>query len=136
MGVSDGTEPVADDELLYRRISAASAWYSPEAGLKASAFAPHKTEDTTGLSVNRAKYKTIEAAARGRAGKTYYVAVLRVGDLRQRGIEIVPRPHADDPGHAELPDLNSANRQTARVRELQRILVELCRSVQGPFPPE
>jgi hypothetical protein len=131
--MDEGTEPVGDDEFLYRRISVLSGWYSPETRLKAAAFAPHKTEDQTGLSVWRAKYKTIEQAARGRAGKSYYVAILRAGDLRQRGIEVVPRPQPDDPGHAELPDLNSANRKTDRTRELQRILVELCCSVEGPF---
>lgn len=136
MGVDDGTEPVADDELLYRRVSVPSGWYSPETGLKANAFAPHKTEDATGLSVDRAKYKTIEQAAKGRAGKSNYVAVLRAGDLRQRGIEVVPRPQPGDPGHAELPDLNSDNRKTDRTRELQRVLVELCRSVEGPFPSQ
>lgn len=131
--MNDGTEPVSDEELLYRRISTASGWFSADAGLKAAAFAPHKTNDATGLSLNRAKYKTIEEAAKGRAGKTYYIAVLLAGDLRRRGIEIVPSPRADDPGHAELPDLNSGNRQTEKVRELQSVLVELCRSVEGPF---
>ncbi len=50
--MQDGTEPVSDGELLYRRISVPSDWYSPETGLKAEAFAPHKTGDVTGLSVN------------------------------------------------------------------------------------
>jgi hypothetical protein len=131
--MDDGTEPVADDELLYRRISVASGWYSPAAGLKGAAFAPHKTEDETGLSVWRAKYKTVERAARGRAGKSYYVAILRAGDLTQRGIEVVPHPLSDGPGHAELPNLTSANRKTDRTRELERIRVDWCRSVEGPF---
>jgi hypothetical protein len=133
--VDDGTEPVADDELLYRRISVSSGWYLPDSGLSAQAFAPHKTEDATGLSVHRSKYKTLEQAATGRPGKSYYVAVLRAGDLRQRGIEVMPRPLPDDPGHAELPALNSDSRKSDRTRELQRVLVELSRSVEGPFGP-
>ena len=39
--------------------------------------------DVTGLSVSRAKYKSIQDAAKGLRGKAYYVAVLRAGDLRQ-----------------------------------------------------
>jgi hypothetical protein len=110
--MDDGTEPVADGELLYRRISVASGWYSPGEVLNAAVFAPHKTEDETGLSVWRAKYKTVEQAARGRAGKSYYVAILSAEDLRQLGIEVLPSPQPDDRGHAEMPDLNSANRKT------------------------
>ncbi len=131
--MDDGTEPVADVELLYRRITVLSGWYSPETGLNPAAFAPHKTADETGLSIWRAKYKSTEEAARGRSGKSYYVAVLLAGDVRRQGIEPIPRPFPNDPGHAELPDLNSANRKTERTRELQRILVQLCRSVEGPF---
>lgn len=131
--MDEGTDPVADDELLYRRIPGSSGWYSPQDGFKPEAFAPHKKNDATGLSVHRAKYKSLNEAAIGQPGKSYYVAVLRARDLRQQGIEIVPRPLPHDPGHAELPDLNSSNRKTARTLELQRILTEICLKVEGPF---
>ena len=138
MPVGDGTEPIADDELLYRRVPTSAGWYDPETCLlKPEAFGPHKTQDATGLSVSRAKYKSIEEAAKGRAGKSYYVAVLRAGDLRRNGITIIPRPEvlgAYDPGHAELPDLDSANRKSDRTLERQRLLVQLCLEVEGPFP--
>ena len=133
------TEPIADEELLYRRVPASTHWYDPATGvLKPEAFAPHRTEDFTGLSVSRAKYKSIEEAARGRPGKSYYVAVLRVGDLRQKGITVVPRPEVPDGydlGHAELPDLNSGNRKTDRTLELQRLFTQVCLRVEGPFSP-
>jgi hypothetical protein len=113
--VDDGTEPIADEELLYRRVSAASGWYSPENGLEGDAYRPHRTADVSGISVDRAKYRSPAEAAKGRPGKAYYVAVLRAGDLRLRGIAIVPRPEPGNPGHAEL-------------------LVSLTLSVEGPFP--
>jgi hypothetical protein len=100
--------------------------------LNAQAFAPHKTNDATGLSVVRAKYKSIEEAAKGRPGKSYFIAVLRVGDLRQNGIEVVQTP-PDDPSHAELPDLNSANRKADETLERERLLVQLCLRIDGPF---
>lgn len=128
-----GHEPIADDELLYRRIPASTGWYSPDDGLNSQAFAPHKSQDSTGLSVSRAKYKTIEQAAIGRPGKSYYVAVLKAGELRRHGIAVAPRPLQDDPGHAELPDLNSADRKTDRVLQFQQILVQLHLRVEGPF---
>ena len=129
-----GAEPIADEEFLYRRVPASTGWYNPESKeLKPEAFGPHKINDATGLSVFRAKYKPIAEAARGRPGKSYYVAVLHAADLRQEGIKIEPRPLPHDPGHAELPELNSANRKADRTLELQRILVELTLRVEGPF---
>lgn len=137
----DELDPVADDELLYRRVSASAMpqQYDPSTGsLSDQAFAPHKKMDLTGLSVSRAKFKSLEEAALGRLGKSYFVAVLRAGDLRQRGIEVVPRPELPDgqfdPAHAELLDLNAANRKSDITLERQRILAEeLCLRVEGPF---
>jgi len=132
--VDNGTEPIADEELLYRRVP--TGWYDPANGsLNPQAFAPHKTNDLTGLSVSRAKYKSPEEAARGRPGKSYYVAILRTGDLRSKGIEVVPRPRYTDPSHAELPDLNSGNRKTDETLERQGVLRDLCLRVEGPFGP-
>ncbi len=135
-----GGEPIEDDELLYRRIPTSTGWYDPDTGiLKSEAFGPHKTRDVTGLSLHRTKHKTIEEAARGRPGESYFVAVLRAGDLRQRGIEIVPRPDLPDghrdPAHAETPGLNSESRKSSETLERQRVLAEgLTLRVEGPFP--
>lgn len=140
--MADGLEPIADDELLYRRVSEASGWYDPSTGiLSPQAFAPHKTEDTTGLSVFRSKYKTPEQASIGRPGKSYFVAVLRAGDLKVARIAFEPRPHVPsgyDPAHAELPELNSQNRKMDETLMRQQKLVELCIEFKGPFetPPE
>ena len=137
--MDNGTEPIEDDELLYRRVPASTGWYGPDTGgLKSEAFGPHKTRDITGLSVVRAKHKSIKEVARGRPGKSCFVAVLRVGDLRQRGIDVVPRPNLPDgrhdPAHAELPGLNSESRKANQTLEWQRILAdELSLRVEGPF---
>ena len=131
--MGNGTEPIADEELLYRRVPESTGWFSPATGLSPQAFAPHKTSDATGLSVVRAKFKSVEEAAKGRPGKSYYVAVLRAGDLRRHGIEIVPRPLPGDEGHAELPDLNAGRRKAVETLERQRIIPELCLKVEGPF---
>ncbi len=132
----NGTEPIAADEILYRRVPASPGWYDEGTGLlKPQAFDPHRKNDLTGISVSRAQYKTIEEAARGQPGKSYYVAVLRAGDLLAKGIRVLPRPLPNDPGHAEFPDLNATNRKSNRVLELQRILAELTIEVEGPFVP-
>ena len=136
--MDNGIDPIADEELLYRRVPESTGWYDRATGaLKPEAFGPHKQRDKTGLSVSRDKYKSIKEAARGRPGKSFYVAVLRAGDLRRNGIAVVPRPETPtgcDPAHAELPDLNASNYKADETLERQRILAEeLCLRVEGPF---
>jgi len=133
MPAHNGTEPIADDELLYRRVPVSMGWYT-EGKLSPEAFDPRKDE-TTGISVYRAKYKSIEEVAKGKSKKGYYVAVLRAGDLRQNGMEIVPQSTPDDPGHAEFPDLTCHNRLMPEAQERKLRLAGLCLSVEGPFPP-
>ena len=131
----DGTEPIDDDELLYRRIPLVhfNASNDPKPALQA--FKPRR-DDTTGLSVSRAKYKSIEQVAQNPRGKQYYVAVLRAGDLRAHGILVVPSPKPpDDLGHAELPGLTYDHRNDDSVEEWKvRLAEELCLRVEGPFP--
>jgi hypothetical protein len=135
--VDKGTEQIEDDELLYRRVPESTRWYDSENHLLSDqAFAPHKKDDATGLSLVRAKYSTPEAAAKGRPGKSYYLAVLRAADLRENGINVAPRPTACVPGHVELPDLNAENRKSTATLEAQRLLAEeLWVHILGPFQP-
>ncbi len=128
-----GTDRVADDELLYRRIPVSTGWYT-QGELSPEAFNPREDE-ITGISVYRDKYKSIQEAARGKSKQGYYVAVLRAGDLRKNGLEVVSRPRQNDPGHAELPDLTCDNRLTQEALERKLRLTTLCVRVEGPFPP-
>ena len=77
--------------------------------------------------------ESVEEAAKGRAGKSYYVAVLKASDLAENGIECVSRPEEGDPGHAELPQLTYDNRKQDETLERQHVLVEKCLKVEGPF---
>ncbi len=132
----DGTEPIDDDELLYRRIPLPHFDESNDPKPTPQAFKPRR-DDTTGLSVSRAKYKNIEQVAQNSRGKQYYVAVLRAGDLRAHGILAEPKPKPpDDLGHAELPGLTYDHRKDDCVEEWKVLLAEeLCLRVEGPFPP-
>ncbi len=128
------TDPIAADELLYRRVPVSTNWYDPDSDvLEPQAFDPHRKNDVTGISISRKKHKSLIEAARGQPGKSYYVAVICAGDLQAKKIKVVPRQQPNDPGHAELPDLNSENRKSDEALELKRVLVELTRSVEGPF---
>jgi hypothetical protein len=134
MPADDGTEPVADDEVLYRRIPVSMGWYA-EGRLSPEAFDPRQDE-TTGISVYRRKYKAIEVVVRGKSKEGYCVAEFRAGDLRKHGIEVAPRPLPDDPGHAELPGLTCWNRLDPEAQERKLRLARLSVRVHGPFPPE
>ena len=131
-----GHEPVGDDELLYRRIPASTGWYDPELDSAPSrlAFNPNMN-DTSGLSLFRAKHTTLREAAEGQPGKAYYVATLRAGDLRKKRIEVRPKPLPHRPGHVELPGLTYQNRRSDQAQTWMYILAEqLCLRVEGPFP--
>lgn len=111
--------PVADDELLYRRVPASQNWVSPDAKtVDPLAFRPRES-DSTGLSLGRAVYETPQqAAARGSKGRQFYIAVLSARRMRAAGIQIAPRPLTADRGHAEVPELTFDNRRTDRAREV------------------
>ena len=134
--MADACEPITDDEELYRRIPVSQNYYDPSISEPPSpkAFRPRKP-DETGLSIQRAKFASVEEICTNDGGRRYYVAVLRAGDLRERGIEVVPRPERGSPGHAELPRLRYENRRNTECEELQVMLArELCVRVVGPFP--
>lgn len=128
-----------DIEIVYRRVPASAnppLINSQTRELSDQAFAPHKQRDITGLSVARAKYKSQEDAAVGVPGKSYYLAELLVSDIRLKGMDVVPRPDTPsgyDISHAEIPQLNSSNYRDDVTQERQKMLVEICKNVHGPF---
>lgn len=127
-------EPITDDELLYRRIPVSMNWYE-NGQLSPEAFDP-RPDEHSGISIYRAKYKSLEEVARGKSKKGYFVAVYRSGELRANGIEVVPRPvTADgwDAGHAEIPALTSTNRETTLALEAKLTLAQIAIQVVGPF---
>lgn len=136
MAITDGSEPIDDAEVLYRRIPDSKGWYdagSPPSSLSPDAFRPTEN-DTTGLSLSRAKYKSVEDAALGRPGKTFWVAKLLAGEMRLHGIELVPRPLPGDPGHAEIPSMTYPVRKSAECEGRTVLLAgKLTLEIFGPF---
>lgn len=124
-------DTIDDEEHLYRRIPVSTDWYDPAAEtLSPKAFNPRE-EDKTGLSLTRAKFLSVEDAARGMSKKGYYVAVLRAGDLRKCGIVVVQQ---GDLSHAELPGMTFDTRESNQVIQWQQQLSdELTLEVKGPF---
>jgi hypothetical protein len=134
MSAPHAADSISDQELLFRRIPEATQWYRPDTGfIDPAAFTPNKN-DITGLSLGRAAFQsTAQEAAKGRAGKTYYVAVLPVAVAKDAGAIIVPRPLANDPGHAEIVNLTFQRRKTDDSRKLIEVLRAAVIRVEGPF---
>ena len=132
--MGDDSEPIEDDELLYRRVQLVH--FDPSQGPCPSPQAFRATaHDETGVSVFRAKFTTVEDVVRNDRGKSYYVAVLRAGNLRANCIDVVPKPQEDRPGHAELPGLTYENRKSDTSEEARQLLArKLCLQMLGPFP--
>lgn len=127
----DGSEPVEDAEILYRRVPAC---YMSESDPRPSPQAFHPQQrDTAGLSMFRAKYRNAADVARGASKQPYYVAVVKASDLRRHGMTIVPRVETGGPGHVEIPELNYADRHSDRSLELKVLLVEKLSTIEGPF---
>ena len=133
----DGTEPILDEEELYRRIPVSTSWYDATKDQHPSpkAFRP-RASDVSGLSVFRAKYTSGRDVAQNNRGARYYVAVLRAGDLRMHGIDVIPKPiPPTELGHAELPGLRYDNRGDNEAEGWQVLLAErLCLRIEGPYP--
>lgn len=94
------------DEIVYRRI--AYVHFPPsEKQPQEAAFTPHPNDDT-GISLCRARYKTVEQAAQGRPDRRYHVAKMRVGDLNRIGLTVIADDPDNDPSHAIIPELRRA----------------------------
>lgn len=136
------TEPeqpasLADDELVYRRIPVSMGWCDGKT-ISPEAFAPRKDE-VSGISVIRANLRSAEAAAQGKSKQGYWIAVLRVGDLRAHGMEVVAKPDTPagfDLAHAEIPELNNQSHGTDLALQRTVLLArKLCTEILGPFVP-
>ncbi len=94
-GAASGGDPLADDELLYRRVTRGQA--DPATGLpNSSAF---RTSHDDGVSTSAASLVSIEdCLAEGHPGMG--VVSVKAGDARACGFQVVRDP--EDPKHVLL----------------------------------
>ncbi len=87
--------PVGDDECILRHVTSGKRVSHQD-------FKLREGKGETGLSVSR-NLPTLPAALVARVSRSpadSRVAAARVGDVRALGLEVVPDPLPDDPGHA------------------------------------
>src|SRR5437762_1848898 len=100
-------DPIQPEEILYRMVLHGSYKGTP-VDVPPVVFEPRKN-DTTGLSVLRAKHISKENAALRFSGKGICIVEMKAGELMDAGVSIVPDPigpNGPDPAHALLPQLN------------------------------
>lgn len=125
-------EPIGDDEILYRRVPVSMKWVNQE-DVKPESFQPRK-DDTTGVSVFRQRFLTVEQAAQGTSKHGYWVLELRAGELRKAGIDVEPRPIEEVPGHSEIPSLTYQDPlPDDSIAQQMRLAKELVIKIHGPF---
>jgi hypothetical protein len=121
----DETDPVADDEQVYRRIHI--QYFRSDSAISVQRGAFHPTEaDDTGISIYRASFVSPGELIPADKATLYYVARLPVRELRNLGLSVVAEPMPDGPpGHALIPELARAS-YVANKRQWAPILVQLA----------
>lgn len=135
------SEPVTDDEFVFRAIPNVRNYYDPSLPqpVVRVAFEPN-SQDTDGLSVFREACGVTAAEvamALPRKGD-YYVARLSVAALATKKLTVQAKPLCDQPkGHAVIPELNLATFQANKPKSkvLQRALAVLAGNCIVYKPP-
>jgi hypothetical protein len=116
------TDPIADDEVLIRRVPPGEAWQKP--GPVPTSVNVELRPGETGLSASRAALTTpiaILAQIGASREQGWLVIQAKVGDLRAFGLHVVSKPTDLDPGHVEI---EPAGVELSR-RSVRRSLIKL-----------
>ena len=135
-------DPVASDEQVYRTFFDKVGWWdSIKRSVYRQAFEPSDA-DTNGLSVVRARFHTPlqvaaikhrERLARNKAAEPLVVVEVSVAALREKGLDVVPDPLPEIPGHAVIPLLNNTQKKGQVGKQRQLDAVASCIKIHGPF---
>lgn len=140
----DEAPSVEDSEVILRHIPAGTTFQAPGPRITSINFQVRAAQGESGVSVSRDSMTTVEqlvARVGGDLTKGSRVAAARVAEIRSLGLEVVPDPLEDDPGHAEIRS-NSVSLDDHLIRKrlanLFRLLpIELMHppAEQGPTEP-
>lgn len=131
---------ISDGETLLRRVPP-SFYPDKQVPDKPSfdAFLPRRWQspedpgDSTGLSVNREWFTTIDAASRHPdTGEPQNVARTSVQQIETVGLSAIPDELTNDPSHTLIPELNSMDYKNDKDKRrwikttARRIAIEFC----------
>lgn len=115
-GASAGVDPVAPDEVLYRRL--ARSQINPDGSVNSSAFKRNNIYEDR-ISVDRARLTTprerVDRA--GRAG--FRLGAFDAGEAIALGFRVLPDPIPGNPAHALVVGTNDQERSRALARRVR-----------------
>jgi hypothetical protein len=126
--MKDEREPLTDEEYVHRRVLMVDVDENLEMPVAVTGFSPTK-DDAGGISVYRAGFVTPEELDQaGRRSGEYYVVRLRVGEIRDREMDVIADPMEPLRGHALIPEIRYGLKGNAkmRLRELRLRLAQLA----------
>src|SRR5438132_440302 len=100
-----GTDDIADDEILLRHIPGGTLWQAPGPRITSSNFQLRHDRNETGVSVTRLRITSPERLLELVGGDPVAgsrVASVGSAAVRAIGLQVVPKPLEEDPGHAEI----------------------------------
>jgi hypothetical protein len=122
-------EPIADDEVVYRRIPPGDAWFDTSGRITSANFKLRVKAGEVGISVYRASQVTLaELLSRPEAIPGNRIAEAAVGDIRRLthmdgtslNLDVVV-DDANDPGHAEIRSTLPGRLPARASKELARL---------------
>jgi hypothetical protein len=99
------SDDITDEEYLLRHIPGGTLWQAPGARITSANFQLRHDRNETGVSVTRLKItspRRLLELVGGSLQTGSRVAAVRAGDVRAIGLAVVPKPLAEDTGHAEI----------------------------------
>ena len=126
---------IADDEVILRHIPGGTLHQAPGPRITSKNFELRTHLGETGLSVSRAGMTSPDLllARVGNVAKGSRVAVVTAAEIRAIGLEVVPDPLPDDPGHSEIRSAG-ADLNDQAVRKLLSITFHFL-PPSDPRPP-
>jgi hypothetical protein len=97
--------PVADDEIILRHIPGGTTFQASGPRLTSINFQVRTATGETGVSVTREAMMTPDAflvSVGADIANGSRIATATVGEIRALGLQVVPDPLPDNPGHAEI----------------------------------
>src|ERR1700730_11417887 len=98
-------DEIGDDEFLLRHIPGGTLWQAPGPRITSANFQLRHDRNETGVSVTRLNITSPQQLLQlvgGTVEQGSRFASVRAGDVRALGLRVIPKPLADDPGHAEI----------------------------------
>ncbi len=131
---------IPPDAILWRRVNRDDKYQIKKGRPTSPAFNRHKAKDVIreynidepAISVCIADTAIENGLTSRDVAKGEYLVKITAEEVRNLGLGIVRTPLPDDPGHADIFDLQ--NRSKTKFKEVQRALAKACEWEIGPVP--